>query len=372
MPYGTGSNTLQTIPVGSYVSDGPTFWEQTERNQERIEVQPITPGRPWVMPLPQVGVVQKIRTFITGTITVAATKTATPSNLWPYGLLEDVKLSCNGQNDLHSLSGIDLHVMRCLRYPAYSEAVDVFPGGALGGGPGGAGGSTIAAGTYPVHLTYEQPVATDESQLIGALFAQSSAANISIRRQVAALTDLFSAGAADVTLNLTAHTFVVRYEIPINADGALVVPDLSRLHALNATDKQFSGTGAVDVPMVRSAGQLHRLLVRVHADTDDRLIPSAVAAAAKRIDGLRLQYGGNKRPLDFEPISELQSQSNEWYGSVLPYDTMCIDLVRENPARDVLILQGVTELKVVPIVNAAATVDKGVVHLVQQTLFQGG
>jgi hypothetical protein len=367
---GSGTPTLQTIPVQSFQTNPGLFFQQTVRTQERIEQQVITAGGTWNTPIPQVGVIQKLRTVITGTITIASGG-ATPTERWPHGLLEEAKLSANGQNDLHSLSGIDLHVLRFCRFPAYEEAVDTFPG-TVGGGPGGADLASIAAGTYNVHLTFEHPVAADESTLVGAIFAQSSAANINLRRKIADLAALFGADASKVTLNLTAYTHEVRFEIPIGADGALIVPDLSRLMAINSTDKQFSSTGAVEVPMVRSAGQLHRLIATVRSTATKRLVPSVTAAANSRVDAARLVYGGNKRPLDYDPISDLMAQANNWYGSIPPYDAIVLDLVRENPQRDLLLLQGVTELKFVPTVNAAVSVGGGTVHMVQQTLFAGG
>lgn len=370
MPMGTGATTLQTIPAGPFVPNPAVFDSQTVRNQERFEVRDVDFGTTWSTEIPQVGILQKLRHIVKGTITIGVGG-ATPTALWPHGLLEDVRLSANGQNDLHSLTGIDLHVLRFLRFPAYEEAVDTFPG-VVGGGPGGTDLDEIAAGTYPLHLTWEEPIAADESSLVGGLFAQSSAANIRLRRKLAEAADLFGADASLVTLDVECHTHVVRYEIPIDGENRLVVPDLSRLMALNATDKQFSGTGPVEVPMVRSAGQLHRLIATVNASSTNRLIPSSVATTSKRIDAARLVYGGNKRPLDYEPIGDLMAQLNNWYGGIPPYDAIVLDLIRENPQRDILSLQGVTELKFIPTVNSAVTVSGGTVHLVQQTLFAGG
>lgn len=371
MPYGTGATTLQTIPVDPYVIDPVSFFAMTVRDQSRIE-QKAGPGfgGNWDLAIPQVGIVQKIRVIAEGTLVVDADG-ATPTNRWPHGLLKRVRLTANGQNDLHSYDGIDAHVMRFCRFPAYEDAVDEFPG-VPGGGPGGNEVDEIDEGTYPIHITWELPVAADESTLVGALFAQSSAANIVLHREQATAAELFGADAANVTLNLTFHTEVVRFEVPVNGEGHLVLPDLTRLHAINATDFQFSGTGDVAVPMIRSAGQLHRLMATVHASSTNRLIPHINAAATERLTALRLQYGGNKRPLDYTPITTLQAQANNWYGSIPPYDAMVLDLIRENPQRDILLMQGVTELQLIPTVGSGVTVSGGLVHMVQQTLFAGG
>lgn len=371
MPMGTGATTLQTIPVDPYRISPAEFFGMTVRDQSRIERKTgVDFGGVWDTPMPQVGIIQKIRTIAIGTLTVSA-NTATPTNRWPHGVLKRVRLTANGQNDLHNYDGIDAHVMRFCRFPAYEDAVDSFPGDP-GGGPGGNTLAAIAEGSYDIHLTWEHPVAADESTMVGAIFAQSSAANIVLSRERATAVELFGDDAAEVTLDLDFHTEVIRYEVPVDGEGNLVLPDLTRLHAINTTDWQFGGTGDVEVPMIRSAGQLHRLQLTVNASSTDRLIPSPIAADTQRVDALRLQYGGNKRPLDYNPISTLQAQANNWYGSVPPYDAMVLDLIRENPQRDILLLQGVTELRAIPTVSANVTVSGGTVHLVQQTLFAGG
>ena len=57
------------------------------------------------------------------------------------------------------------------------------------------------------------------------------------------------------------------------------------------------------------------------------------------------------------------------YGAPLPYDRLAVDNLKENPARDLFLLQGVTELVAVPRVGAGVTVAGGSVRLVQETLF---
>ena len=65
----------------------------------------------------------------------------------------------------------------------------------------------------------------------------------------------------------------------------------------------------------------------------------------------------------------LLAVNNQHYGATAPYDRLVFDFLRENPQRDVIYMQGVTELNVVPKVDAGVTVSAGEVRVVQETLY---
>lgn len=366
MAVGTGAIQSQTTPAEPFIVAPEEFAAMTRKNEHWVETKDAPSGSifgmNWLRQLPQVGIISRTRTFFRGTMVVASGGT-TASNQWPYNLLKKFNLSANGQNNLWSCDGIDLHVHRSARFPAYRENVDVFPG-AVGGG-------AIVAGTYDVFLSWETPIAADDTSLVGALYAQSGATNLSLERQVAALADLFSANADKVTLSGEFVTDVTRFSVPRSAAEGhpLVIPDLTRLHAFNAVDLQFSATGDVRLPLIRSAGQLHRLYVAVEKSATARLSALPDTAAASRIDALRVEYGAGERPYDYNPAATLLGRNNDHYGDILPYDRLCLDMVRENAPRDVILLQGVTELNVIPTINSAASITAGKARLVQETLF---
>lgn len=361
MPMGTGAETLQNIPVGAFVVDPDAFFQMTRAAVATPAAQTHVTGSPIRFQLPQSGVVSKVRLIFQGSL-VVATAAATTSDRWPYGLLSDVKLSANGQNDLISCTGEDLNVLRFLRNPAYEEFVDLFTG-TVGGG------NSVAVGTYPLYLTWELPIAMDDTTLVGSLFAQSGATNLSVALQTALMADLFSANPGNATITGTWSLQETWWEIPFDAEDRLVIPDLTKLHGINALDTPYVAVGESSAPLIRSSGQLARLLYSGRYAASGRLSAAAGAAATRKIDQLRIEYGGNQRPYVFNPATSLLSINNNHYGLPLPYDYLALDLVRENPPRDAIHLQGVTELKTVITVGSGVTVTAGKHHLVQETLF---
>lgn len=364
MPLGTGAIQSASVPAEPFELNPEAFFSMTRRNEHWVETQPLpTPGTSWQRQLPQTGIISRLVTTFRGQIVVASGG-ATPSNIWPYGLMNKFNLSANGQNNLWSCSGVDLHTLRFVRYPAYEEHVDVFPG-TLGGG------SAIAAGTYDIYLTWETPIATDDTSLVGALYAQSGATNLTVERAVATIAQLFSANPSNVTLSGEFTTSITRFSVPrSSAEGnPLVIPDLSRLHGFNAVDFDFSATGDVRAPLIRSAGQLHRLFLSVESAPNTRLSAHPSTAANRRINAVRLEYGAGEKPYDYRPASVLLSRNNDYYGTPPTYDRLVIDNIRENAPRDVILLQGVTELAAILDVNSSVTVNGGRVRLVQETMF---
>lgn len=366
MAVGTGSETLQSIPGLSFVVDPGMFFQLTSR-----QVNPIPgiahpgAGQSFTRQLPQVGIKSKLRITFNGTLVVAVGPVTTGKD-WPHNLLKNFKLSANGQNDLFNLSGVDLTVLRDLRYPAFVEGVQTFADVVGGGGAPG-------IGTTNLYLSWEVPIAMDDVSLIGALFAQSSSTNLTAQVTVATNAELFSGSPANATITGTWTIEETFFEVPFGDKGELIVPDLSRLHGVNAFDTPFTATGDAIAKLIRSQGQLHRLLVRVDHNssvlTASRSSADPSAAAARKLDAVRLEYGGNKRPYVYNPASALREANNQHYGGPCMYDFLAFDFAKENPARDAILMQGVTELQCVPTIGSGVTVSGGSVHLVQETLF---
>lgn len=362
MAVGTGATLLEQVPGVQFVTDPGSFFALTSK-----QVNPIPgiahpgAGQAFARQLPQVGVKSKLRITFSGTLTVA-TAAVTTSKDWPYNLLKNFKLSVNGQNDLFNCTGVDLTVLRDLRYPAFIEAVQAFAG-TIGGG------DSVGTGTTTLYLSWEVPIAMDDVSLIGALFAQSSSTNITAQCTIAANTDLFSANPGNATITGTWTIEETFFEVPFGAQGELIVPDLSRLHGFNAFDTPFTATGDATAKLIRSDGQLMRLLVRADHSATARLSADPSAASSRKIDAIRLEYGGNKRPYVFNPAASLREVNNQHYGGPALYDFLVFDFAKENPARDAVIMLGTTELQTVVTVNSGVTVSAGQLHPVQETLY---
>ena len=364
MPMGTGAPTLQNLPANNFVVDPAAFMAMTSKQVYTTRAQ-AAPGAGsfFTAQLPQVGVLSKARVIFAGNITVAVGG-ATANDEWPHNLLSKMVLGVNGQNDLFSLSGVDLHALRFVRFPAFEDQSDYYPGTA-------GGSSAIAAGSYGLYLTWEVPICVDETTLVGSLYAQSAATQIAVEATQATADQLFSVNPSNVTITGTFFIQTTHFEIPYNAESQLVIPDLSKLHGVTGLDYPLQQTGESRFALIRNAGQLHRLFLSSRSSLTNRLTPLSSAAATRKIDRVRLEYGGNKVPMDYNPGSSLIAENNQFYGAPVPYDRWVFDFVRENPIRDVVLLQGLTEFAVVPTVNAGVTITAGEAktRVVQETLF---
>ena len=373
MPSGVGAVTVINDPSTSaipFVVDPASFFELTEKNIytahtfDSFGVNGGTENRQ----LPQAGVLAMIRIMFVGTLTTTIGAGSTTSAArWPYGLLDEFVLSVNAQNDVFSLNGTDLAALRAIRNPGVGpqDDHDTFPGAI---GPGNA----IATGAQDVVLTWEVPVAIDPTTLIGSVYAQSPAMNLQARfRQANLGADLIAAAGGSTIDSLTGawSVQVTSYDVPLapGEQAALIVPDLARLHAVQATQTNFSAVGEVRHTLIRGNGQLDRLLLQ-YASADPRTDTSADAwyradPDLDEIDSVRIEYGNAQRPLDYNPAGFLLSENIQDYADRLPYGYVVMDFLSENPPRDIIQMQGVTDLTVVTNINAAAGAPAAGAHV---------
>lgn len=362
MSASAGAVTVQNVPVAPFVTDPATFFALTTKNVSTVYAGAL-PGQGQFTPitLRKVGVISKLRITFVGTLTVATASVVTASS-WPYNILSSVLLSANGQNNLWNCEGIELKVLRFIRNPAYSEAVDTFPGSV-------GGGDTIATGTYNIYCTWELPIAMDDTSLVGSIFAQSDQASFNLELHQANNTDLFSSNPGNATLAGNFSLQETFFSIPLNQKGEMILPDLSRLHGFRSVPSGYNNVGINRVPLLVSNGMLERLFISASYSPGNRLSAMPNAVSSKKIDAVSLEFGTNQVPLNWNPAADLLSLNNQWYGSPAPYDRMVIDLVRENALRDTLNLHNLTELAVNVSVNSGVTVSGGQIRLAQETLF---
>lgn len=363
MPTGTGAQTAQNVPDSPYVADPSAFFQLTKKN--------IATPHSFAAPgfgsfaekqLPQAGIVSKLLITFDGEVTVTDnTGSVDSTNEYPYNLLREFILSINGSNDLWSVSGLDLRALSHVRHPSYAEDTDTFDGNE--------GANTgLTNGTTDLHLTWEVPVAMDDVSLVGALFLQSAATNATVRLKQAAESDIFTVnGDATVAVSGTFHITPITFEVPYR-EGKIVTPDLSRLHGMTALEYPLSATGTNRLTLLRADALLERVFLSVERSDGNPLSAQPGTADADKIDAVRLTYGANQTPLEFEPAAILAAINNRHYGQRVPYDRLVLDTVRENPARDAIHMQGVTELAAELDINSSVSLSNAKARVVQEML----
>lgn len=331
----------------------------------------------------QVGIVGSINLIVKGGVTADKAATATNPG-WPWDLIS-VQVSGNGQNNFINCKGSDLRLRQLAQGRAYTDGQSFWPDLATG--------ALVKGTTGKFELHYKIPIAMDDTTLVGALYAQSEATNLTYKISVAALSDLCdnTAGAAisiDATVYLEEEIFEVPYD-PQHSD-TLVIPDLTVLHGLVGNDNAVASQTTLDTQLFRINGQMERLFFYT---VDKTAAPTFALTTTDKYSNVQLIYGSNQIPYTFNPLAFLEQRNNRDYrvplASVLdsannaaatglwvppqsarklPSGVYCLDFVADNSARDQVLLEGVTNLRL-RTEYAVAPTGGSFVHFVQETLF---
>ena len=231
-----------------------------------------------------------------GALTVALpTGTAATTARWPYDLIKSVKFTANGQSNLINVSGLKLKAREMqsrgdLTDRGISQLVNgvAVTQGTLSQGVEswgvGSRATAIPAAAYDVDLTWFLPVAEDQVDLAGAIFAATSSTDLTVTIDWATAAELFTlTGTATASLTGTVTLTAVRYSVPLGADGQIVVPDLSLFHSLIQTRHTNLATGENELRRDRCRAYSNRGRVRheTHARGGDQADPEQRAGGRK-------------------------------------------------------------------------------------------
>lgn len=360
MPTGTGAINLRNLPATKYSINPGLFNQLTSKTVfDPINFALPAFGNFVENQLLQVGVVAKIRLLVSGTITtVGAPTTIVPTAKWPWGLLNRVTVSGNGQNDFISCDGWDLRIRQIAANRAFADGVSFFPANA------GAAPFNLA-GVATFLLQYDVPIAMDDTTLIGSLYAQSEATNLTYRIQTETQANLFTITAGTLAIAAIVYLEETIFEVPYdpNHPDTLVIPDLTVLHGLVGNENAIGAQNKGTTNLYRIQGQLERFIWRQQdATASTGFYPTASYTQAQ------LLYGANQTPYTFNPLTMLRVRNNIDYREVLPEGIYVIDFIAENAARDQVLLEGVTNLRLETNYVVAPAVTASL-HFVQETLF---
>jgi hypothetical protein len=379
MPTGTGAVDLKNLPNVAFKVDPGSFFQYTERNV----FEPVTnlalggPSVPIISQLLQVGIVSELRLLVKGSIQVitnanAGGSTIVPTFKWPYGIFSQVLVSGNGMNNFINASGFDLFIRQVAQNRAFLDQYTL---------PGIPASGVFQAPSLTTNYSFQiqlvVPIAMDAATLIGSLYAQSEATNLTITFITDVTANLFTNGTpANVTsttlLNAAAGagtTPVVTvmetfFEVPYdqNDKSTLIIPDLTVLHGYVFNTNPVASQNLVETPVPRINGQLERFVFYV--DNNNALVVTA------NMQQLYLRYGAQETPYIYNPPDLCRIKNMEDYRYALPDGVYVLDFLSENPARDQVIMEGVTNLRFgnqfISTFNPNAAAK---VHYVMETLF---
>jgi hypothetical protein len=334
----------------------------------------------------QTGIVSGVTVKATGSLVVTpGAGTVATTSKWPYGLAKNVKFSANGQSNLINVGGIHLKAREIMQRGDLNDRGVVQ---AIGGAsPGtarnqgtlslnseswgvGQNVTAIGAGTYPVELEWYIPVAYDDLNLLGAIFAQTSATDLVVAIDWAAQNDLFTlTGNATVALSMSTVYEATLYTIPQGPNGSVIVPDLSAFHSIIATRY---GTPTNSMNEIRLSGQgVGKQLLRLWWQAYNAGVPMPLNATNYGQVGWR--FGGNDTP-EVYPDGKLMAYRaeklfNSDFGSYAGIGVF--DFCSENAFRDSVDEGTATELRLLLEFPNSLTLTNPYVEYVAETVSAG-
>lgn len=382
---------IQGVASPNITVDPNSFYAATRRM--RFAARPTQAfagiGSQDLIQLRQTGIVASLEVRISGTIVVGGTiGTTTMSYEWPFNLVQEFRLSANGQSNLLAMRGLSC---RLLELVTQHDLTDNGGGGVFGAttvasgtsglwkipgddwGTSGVnslnpGANVAAIGTYTVDLTFFLPVAADPVSLIGAVYAQSAATNLTLVIQYATQAQIFSAvgGAATVAYNLNSFVTAVAYSIP-NVGGKFVVPDLTQFHQVSDT-RTLGATQGLNQPMLPGTG-VGRRLMRLAINGYSGAVPTPIAMTAANYSTVGWAYGGNDQPESYDNGSSLRASNVRLCGVDLGtyWGFGVWDFANQFALRDVIDEGSTSDLRVQAGLIAAPT--SGYFQILQETLF---
>lgn len=321
----------------------------------------------------------------TGTLTTTkGTGTVASTARWPYDMLKAVRFTANGASNVINASGLKLKLREYQKKSDFSDrgVTQTIGGSSVSQGTlssaseswgVGSNTSALADGARDVDLYWVVPIAEDEIDLSGAIFAATSSTDLTIQVDMETAANLFALTAdAAVTLTGNIQTTTIKYSIPIGADGQIVVPDLSLFHSYIQSRTTQLGTGGNETRLIgQGAG---KTLLRTSFQTWNGSTPAPLAMTDDNYGEIAWRYGSNETPDDYLTGSVLRQINERMYNTDVGghWGFGCIDFANENAFRDAVDMGTTSDLRLLTTLQSSVSLSSAAFEYVQETIFQAG
>lgn len=306
---------MQGIAIPAAVVNKTEFFRRTRRHTQleetrAVTIQPAASGpsnTKDTITLRRSDILSEVTLRITGTLNInIGTGTVASTARWPYGLFGNIAFNANGASSLMSARGWTYKAREIAKDEGLSDngVVQTVGGTTRNNGTlslptesWGVGQNTgsLTTSTPNVDLVVTLPVAEDGWDLSGAIFLQTSSAELSVVVNWPAITDLFTFtgnGTASFTGTLEVHT--TKFEIPTES-GAIIVPDLSMFHSLVETSAPFLSTG-VDASTIVVGQGAGKYVLRVIQQLQNGAVNAPVPVTSANFGLMAWRYGTAETP----------------------------------------------------------------------------
>jgi hypothetical protein len=382
------TRTMQGIAVPSESVNPDLFFELTRRH--RTPEKDVTyggGGTTQVIELRKADILSSLSLRFVGSLVVTTpTGSVVSTAMWPLGIA-GVRFTANGQSNLVNTGQRGLRHLRARDYMKNSDLNDrgvtqTFGGVARSQGTlayaheswGVGPSSTIAAGTYPIDLTFPIPVAEDERALLGAIFLQTSTSDLTLSIDEAQIADLFTiTGTSTAVLTGQWQVEATRFSIPIGPSGQIVVPNLNVFHSIIGT-RVANGisNGENELRLIgQGAG---KSLLRVFGQVLNGSPSAPLPMTSANFGALAWRYGNNETPDLFRDGGQMRADMERRYNTDLGalHGFWCHDFANENVFRDTVDMSTTSELRLVKTIQSGVTLSNPVVEYVTETVFLAG
>lgn len=343
---------------GLVIRDEASFFELTQRND--IQLNTVSLPSPVVgenvkFRVPNRGIASELRLHFDLAVTVTEYLTGlTARAKWPHGLVKKIRVTANG-TDVINCTGPDLHaLLQATTQNATVEKADDY-------------NVDAANGTYDVDFMLVVPLATDQSTLMGAIFAETDDTYLEVDVQFESSTQLFNAqGTTKLAYSGSCRPTLTTYDVPkVQTQGGMasLVPDLSIIHMLNSHEAFINANGEQQAKVSRATGTLMRLFAAVWDDS-----------AYANIDPLTItSYGfryGQNQQMRKQSGRDMVFTNARWFRAALSRNYVAWDLVAENSRRDTIVPADVIDLEANLDLGALTIAAGDSIHLFEQVVVQ--
>lgn len=385
-PAARSAQTLQGQIVPENAINGVEFFRRTRRKRapEAVPGGFAGFGNTNFVELKKSDIISALHVRFSGTLAITHnTGTVAATFRWPYDLLKSCRFTANGQSNVVSVSGAKLKVREVAANPDaddrgviqsvsganVQQGTLAFSSESWGVGPGQ---SAIATGNYAVELYWRVPVSEDEKDLSGAIFAQTTAMDLTLTLDWNTLAVLFTVTGNDVVA-LTGNVYVEseKFSIP-SVNGLMILPEgLSVFHSLVQTPI-VGGIGQGDNE-VRMMGQgPGKTLLRIFYQTWQGATPAPLAVTGANYGPQGWRYGSNETPEIFQDGRSLRQWNEDLYGVDIAavWGFLCHDFATTWAFRDTVDQGATSDLRLY--VNYASALTNPTLEYVQEWIYPAG
>lgn len=363
----TPNNAPSSTTGGPERQDPELFAQLTERQampQTSQEIKGL--GKKQTLIVEKVGIVARIRLLVEWKCEVTEEEKSIFNNGFPWRLLPQIAIESNGVTGIISCSAMALEARRRRIFRNPVSAILENPKKIEEG-------AKVKKEVIKGKFAIEIPIAHDMESLIGALLAQNEETSLSVTLQWANEEELQHAGKLaklEGEVKWSTTVFAIG-TAPIGKQEVTILPDLSAFHGLLEAETPCVGNGIKKANLIRTSGQLLCVGAAFQNGLTKELSPAAWTKFA-------LEYGGNKDPLVWEPASELLELNADEYdgqiaigvgGATEKLHYLFVDQEADNPSRDMIVPEQLTEFRAVFGLGAEAIEANANMIVTQETLY---